>query len=144
SAIMNTPVTYVFTHDSIAVGEDGPTHEPIEQLAALRAIPNLSLIRPADGNETQAAWRLAVESTDQPTALVLTRQGLPTLEGTAEKAYEGVQKGAYVISQAEKDTADAILLATGSEVQLAVEAQKALQGKGIDVSVVSMPSWDRF
>ncbi|WP_318936995.1 transketolase-like TK C-terminal-containing protein, partial [Oceanobacillus halotolerans] len=144
SAIMNTPVTYVFTHDSIAVGEDGPTHEPIEQLAALRAIPNLSLIRPADGNETQAAWRLAVESTDQPTALVLTRQGLPTLEGTAEKAYEGVQKGAYVISQAEKDTPDAILLATGSEVQLAVEAQKALQGKGIDVSVVSMPSWDRF
>ncbi len=92
SAIQNLPVTYVLTHDSIAVGEDGPTHEPVEQLAAFRAMPNLSVIRPADGNEVQAAWRLAIESTDQPTALVLTRQNLPTLEGTAEKAYEGVKK----------------------------------------------------
>ncbi|WP_067728919.1 transketolase [Oceanobacillus damuensis] len=144
ASIMNVPVTYVFTHDSIAVGEDGPTHEPVEHLAALRAIPGLSLIRPADGNETQAAWRLAVESTDQPTALVLTRQNLPTLEGTKENAYEGVKKGAYVISKSEKETPDAILLATGSEVQLAVKSQKSLKEKGIDVSVVSMPSWDRF
>ncbi|OZU90229.1 transketolase [Virgibacillus indicus] len=144
SSIMNAPVTYVFTHDSIAVGEDGPTHEPVEHLAALRAMPGLSLIRPADGNETQAAWRLALESTDTPTALVLTRQNLPTLEGTKEKAYEGVKKGAYVVSKSEKDTPDAVLLATGSEVQLAVASQKTLKEKGIDVSVVSMPSWDRF
>lgn len=144
SSIMNAPVTYVFTHDSIAVGEDGPTHEPIEQLPSLRAMPGLSLIRPADGNEVQAAWRLALESNDQPTALVLTRQGLPTLESTAEKAYEGVKKGAYVVSEGEKETPDALLLATGSEVQLAVKAQKELKDKGIDVNVISMPSWDRF
>ncbi|WP_121614966.1 transketolase [Virgibacillus halodenitrificans] len=144
SSIMNVPVTYVFTHDSIAVGEDGPTHEPVEHLAALRAMPGLSLIRPADGNETQAAWRLALESTDTPTALVLTRQNLPTLEGTKEHAYEGVKKGAYIVIKAEKDTPDALLLATGSEVQLAVAAQKELATKGIDVQVVSMPSWDRF
>lgn len=144
AAIMDVPVTYVFTHDSIAVGEDGPTHEPVEHLAALRAIPNLSVIRPADGNETQAAWRLSVESNDQPTALVLTRQDLPTLEGTKENAYEGVKKGAYVISKSSKETPDALLIATGSEVQLAVSAQQALKEKGIDVQVVSMPSWDRF
>lgn len=144
SAIMGTPVTYVFTHDSIAVGEDGPTHEPVEHLAALRAIPGLSLIRPADGNETQAAWRLSLEATDHPTALVLTRQGLPTLEGTKEHAYEGVKNGAYVLSSGEKETPDALLLATGSEVQLVAAAQKELQKKGISVNVISMPSWDRF
>ncbi|WP_152658047.1 transketolase [Oceanobacillus sp. CFH 90083] len=144
ASIMNMPVTYVFTHDSIAVGEDGPTHEPVEHLAALRAIPHLSLIRPADANEVQAAWRLALESTDQPTALVLTRQNLPTLANTAELAYEGVKKGAYIVSKSEKETPDAILLATGSEVQLAVAAQEALKAKNIDAQVVSMPSWDRF
>ncbi|WP_077601367.1 transketolase [Oceanobacillus sojae] len=144
ASIMNMPVTYVFTHDSIAVGEDGPTHEPVEHLAALRAMPHLSLIRPADGNEVQAAWRLALESTDQPTALVLTRQNLPTLANTAELAYEGVKKGAYIVSKSEKETPDALLLATGSEVQLAVAAQAALKEKGLDVQVVSMPSWDRF
>src|SRR5699024_7835618 len=144
SAIMKMPTTFVLTHDSIAVGEDGPTHEPIEHLAAFRAMPDLSVIRPADGNETQAAWRLAIESTDKPTCLVLTRQGLPTLEGTKENAYEGVKKGAYIISKSEKETPDALLLATGSEVQLAVNAQEALKKESIDVSVVSMPSWDRF
>ncbi len=144
SAIMNNPVTYVFTHDSIAVGEDGPTHEPIEQLASLRAMPGLSLIRPADGNEVREAWRLALESNDKPTALVLTRQGLPVLEGTKEHAQEGVRKGAYVISETDKETPDALLLATGSEVQLAVKAKEALHEKGIEVNVVSMPSWDRF
>src|SRR5690625_976785 len=144
SSIMKMPVTYVFTHDSIAVGEDGPTHEPVEHLAALRAMPGLSLIRPADGNETQAAWRLALESTDQPTALVLTRQGLPTLEGTKEHAYEGVKKGGYVISKGEKESPDVLLIATGSEVQLAVAAQQALKEKGIDTNVISIPSWDRF
>jgi len=144
AALMKLPVTYVFTHDSIAVGEDGPTHEPIEQLPSLRAMPGLSVVRPADANETAAAWRLALESTDRPTALVLTRQNLPTLEGTKENAYEGVSKGAYVVSKAGKDQADALLLATGSEVSLAVEAQQVLAAEGIDVSVVSMPAWDRF
>lgn len=144
SAIMKTPVTYVFTHDSIAVGEDGPTHEPVEQLPSLRAMPGLSLIRPADGNETQAAWRLALESKDKPTALVLTRQNLPTLEGTKEKAYEGVKRGAYIISPSDKETPDILLLATGSEVQLAIAAKEQLKDKGIDASVISMPSWDRF
>lgn len=144
AALMQLPVTYVFTHDSIAVGEDGPTHEPIEQLPSLRSMPNLSVIRPADGNETAAAWRLALTSKDKPTALVLTRQGLPTLKSTAEKAQEGVSKGAYVVSPATSDSADVLLLASGSEVNLAVEAQKVLMGEGIQASVVSMPSWDRF
>jgi transketolase len=144
AALMGLPVTYVFTHDSIAVGEDGPTHEPVEQLAALRAMSGLSIIRPADGNETAAAWKLAVESTNMPTALILTRQDLPTIKDTDKNAYEGVSKGAYVISPSERETPDALLLATGSEVGLAVEAQQALAGDGIHVSVVSMPSWDRF
>jgi len=144
AALMGLPVTYVFTHDSIAVGEDGPTHEPIEQLASLRAMPNLSVIRPADGNETAAAWKLAIESTNTPTALVLTRQNLPTIEGTDKGAYEGVSKGAYVISKGKSDKPQALLLATGSEVGLAIEAQKELEKEGINVAVVSMPSWDRF
>jgi len=144
AALMKLPVTYVFTHDSIAVGEDGPTHEPIEQLAALRAMPNLSVIRPADGNETAAAWKLAIESTDKPTALVLTRQNLPTLKGTSGTAYEGVKKGGYVVSPASNEKADVLLIAAGSEVSLAIEAQKVLNNEGIFASVVSMPSWDRF
>lgn len=144
SALMGLPVTYVFTHDSIAVGEDGPTHEPIEHLASLRAMPNLSVIRPADGNETVAAWKLAVQSKSTPTVLVLTRQVLPTIEGTEEIAYEGVSKGAYTISPAKNETPQALLLASGSEVGLAIEAQKRLLTEGIAVAVVSMPSWDRF
>lgn len=144
ASIMGLPVTYVFTHDSIAVGEDGPTHEPIEQLAALRAMPNLSVVRPADGNETAAAWKLAIESTKKPTALVLTRQNLPTINGTKDTAYEGVSKGAYTISPSSKETPDVLLLAAGSEVGLAVQAQKELESEGIHASVVSMPSWDRF
>ncbi|MGO4887654.1 transketolase [Anaerobacillus sp. MEB173] len=143
AALMKLPVTYVFTHDSIAVGEDGPTHEPVEQLQSLRAMPGLSVIRPGDSNETIAAWKVALESKDEPTALVLTRQNLMTLEGTAQHAYEGVKKGAYVVSKA-KGEAVALLLATGSEVPLAVEAQQALEKEGIYASVVSMPSWDRF
>jgi transketolase len=139
---MKLPVIYVFTHDSIAVGEDGPTHEPVEQLASLRAMPGVSTIRPAEGNETAAAWKLALESKDEPTALVLTRQDLPTLV-TPEQAYEGVKKGAYVISKA-KGEAAGLLLASGSEVSLAVEAQATLEQEDIYVSVVSMPSWDRF
>lgn len=142
AALMKLPVAYVFTHDSIAVGEDGPTHEPVEQLASLRAIPGLSVIRPAEGNETVAAWRLALESIDEPIALVLTRQDLPTLV-TGDQAYEGVKCGAYVLSEA-KEAVVGLLLATGSEVALAVEAQSKLAQEGINVSVVSMPSWDRF
>ncbi|GGF10323.1 transketolase [Halobacillus andaensis] len=144
SALMNLPVNYVLTHDSVAVGEDGPTHEPIEQLSSLRSVPNLSVVRPADGNETSAAWRLALESNTTPNALVLTRQGLPTLDGTKEKAYEGVKRGAYVLVDSDKETPDGILLASGSEVQLAVKAQEELKTKGYDVRVVSVPSFDRF
>ncbi|WP_045505907.1 transketolase [Bacillus amyloliquefaciens] len=144
ASLMGLPVTYVFTHDSIAVGEDGPTHEPVEQLASLRALPNLSVIRPADGNETAAAWKLAVQSQDHPTALVLTRQNLPTIDQQAEEAYAGVEKGAYIVSKAQTDSPDALLLATGSEVGLAIEAQAKLAEENVHVSVVSMPSWDRF
>ncbi|PXW86717.1 transketolase [Streptohalobacillus salinus] len=144
AAIMNLPVTYVFTHDSIAVGEDGPTHEPIEQLASLRAMPNLSIIRPADGNETSAAWKLAIESKNKPTGLVLSRQNLPILDGATENSYEKVAKGGYIISPAQGETADVILLASGSEVSLAVETQQQLRDDNIDASVVSMPSFDLF
>ncbi|WP_028390706.1 transketolase [Bacillus cihuensis] len=144
AALMGLPVTYVFTHDSIAVGEDGPTHEPIEQLASLRAMPNLGVIRPADGNETAAAWREAIQSKNKPTALILTRQNLPTLKHTSELANEGVKKGAYIVSPSSKADADVLLLATGSEVNLAVAAQANLAKEGIDAAVISMPSWDRF
>lgn len=144
AAIMKLPVTYVFTHDSVAVGEDGPTHEPVEQLAALRAMPDLGVIRPADGNEVAAAWRTAIESTDRPTALILTRQNLPTLKNTAELAYEGVRKGGYIVSASQKEQADVLLIATGSEVNLAVSAQAKLAEENIDAAVISMPSWDRF
>lgn len=144
SALMGLPVTYVFTHDSIAVGEDGPTHEPIEHLASFRAMPNVSVIRPADANESREAWKLAIQSKDQPTVLVLSRQNLPVLENTATLAKDGVAKGGYVVSPATKETPDAILIATGSEVSLAVKAQEKLREEGIDASVVSMPSIDRF
>jgi transketolase len=143
AALMRLPVTYVFTHDSIAVGEDGPTHQPVEQLASLRAMPGLSIIRPAEAKETVAAWRLALESQNHPTALVLTRQDLPTLGLDQEQVYDGVKKGAYVVSEA-KGEAAGLLLATGSEVTLALDAQTELENEGIHVSVVSMPSWDLF
>lgn len=144
AAIMDLPVTYVLTHDSIGVGEDGPTHEPIEQLAALRIIPNVTVIRPADANETTQAWRYALENKNGPVALVLTRQAVPNLEGTAEKAREGIARGAYVVSEASGGAAKAIILATGSEVSLAVEAQQKLAAEGVNVRVVSMPSWELF
>ncbi|MBE1553375.1 transketolase [Sporosarcina limicola] len=144
SSLMGLPVTYVFTHDSVAVGEDGPTHEPVEHLASLRAMPGLSVIRPADANETAAAWNIAVSSKYSPTVLVLSRQNLPVLAKSGELAMEGVRKGAYTVSPANKDQADAILIATGSEVSLAVSAQSKLLAEGIDVAVVSMPSWDLF
>lgn len=144
SALSHIPTIYVFTHDSIAVGEDGPTHEPIEQLAGLRTIPNTQVFRPADGNETAQAWKLSAQSKSTPSVLALTRQNLPNLEGTKELAGEGVAKGAYVLSKQGGDKPEGILIATGSEVQLAVEAQKILAEKGHDVSVVSMPCMERF
>ncbi|WP_425454593.1 transketolase [Gracilibacillus dipsosauri] len=143
AALMKVPVTYILTHDSIAVGEDGPTHQPIEHLASLRAMPNLCVIRPADGNEVATAWQLAIESKNIPHVLVLTRQKLPPATVSREQAEQGVKRGAYIISEAPHAPAGQ-LLATGSEVHLAIEAQKALQKEGIYVSVVSMPSWDRF
>jgi transketolase len=140
AALQDLPVTYVWTHDSIAVGEDGPTHEPVEQLASVRSMPNLDVIRPADGNEVIAAWRRSVTSKNRPTALVLTRQNLPVLEGTAELAEFGVNHGAYIISKEEGEL-EGILIATGSEVALALEAKKAL---GAGVRVVSMPAMNIF
>ncbi|MGF7194450.1 transketolase [Staphylococcus pasteuri] len=143
SAIMGLNSTFVFTHDSIAVGEDGPTHEPIEQLAGLRAIPNMNVIRPADGNETRVAWEVALESEGTPTSLLLTRQNLPTLDVSEETVEEGVRKGAYIVYES-KETPEYLLLATGSEVSLAVEAAKDLDAQGKGVRVVSMPNWFAF
>ncbi|MGL5384218.1 MAG: transketolase [Culicoidibacterales bacterium] len=140
SALMHQPVTYVLTHDSIAVGEDGPTHEPIEQLAGLRAMPNMNVIRPADARETQGAWQVALQSQTTPTALVLTRQPLTVMETSSAAE---VAKGAYVIGR-EVERIDAIILATGSEVNLAMEAKAALFAEGIDVRVISMPSFELF
>ncbi|MCR5184964.1 MAG: transketolase [Bacilli bacterium] len=140
AALSHLPAIYLFSHDSIAVGEDGPTHQPIEQLAMLRSIPNTRTIRPADERETYASWLMALRSTKTPTALILSRQNLPLLSGSS---LEGVEKGAYVISKEAKE-AQYILIATGSEVSLAIDAQKKLLEEGIDVRVVSMPSWELF
>ena len=140
AALMKLPVTYVFTHDSIGVGEDGPTHEPIEQLAMLRALPNMNVFRPADATETAAAWYLAATATKTPTALVLTRQNLPQLSGSSKEAL----KGAYVISDSKKAVPDGIFIASGSEVALAIAAQAELAAAGTDVRVVSAPCLDIF
>ena len=140
ASIMNIPVIYVFTHDSIGVGEDGPTHEPIEQAAMFRAMPNFRLFRPADAMETNAAWFSAMTSEGTPTALALTRQNLPQLEGSSREAL----KGAYILQDSKKDVPDAIILASGSEVSLAVEAKALLEGDGIDVRIVSAPCLDLF
>lgn len=140
SALMRIPTTYVLTHDSIGVGEDGPTHEPIEQLAMLRSMPNFHVFRPADATETIAAWYSAVTSKETPTALVLTRQNLPQLAGSSKEAL----KGAYILEDSTKETPDAIIIATGSEVQLAVNAKAELAKEGVDVRVVSMPCMDLF
>ncbi|CAC9429409.1 Transketolase [Staphylococcus aureus] len=143
SSIMGLNATFIFTHDSIAVGEDGPTHEPIEQLAGLRAIPNMNVIRPADGNETRVAWEVALESESTPTSLVLTRQNLPVLDVPEDVVEEGVRKGAYTVYGSE-ETSEFLLLASGSEVSLAVEAAKDLEKQGKSVRVVSMPNWNAF
>lgn len=140
SALMNLPLTFVFTHDSIGVGEDGPTHEPIEQLAMLRSLPNFAIWRPADATETAAAWYFAVSNKTMPTGLALTRQNLPQLSGSSKEAL----KGGYILEDSQKETPDAIIIATGSEVSLAVDAKAELAKDGMDVRVVSMPCMDVF
>ncbi|MFC3850826.1 transketolase [Corynebacterium hansenii] len=144
AALMDISPLYVWTHDSIGLGEDGPTHQPIEQLATLRAMPGMTTLRPADANETAAAWVAALEGPSGPKALALTRQNVPVLEGTKEKAAAGVRRGAYVLVEAEGGTPDIILMATGSEVQMAVEAAGVLAGEGIKARVVSAPALDWF
>ncbi|PZR95322.1 MAG: transketolase, partial [Candidatus Chloroheliales bacterium] len=134
---------FVYTHDSIAQGEDGPTHSPVEQMLGLRAVPNLLDIRPADGNETAAAWKVAIEQQDRPTAMAFTRQPIPTLQGTKEKAMDGLPHGAYILSDCD-GTPDIILMASGSEVSLILEAQPKLAEQGIKARVVSFPSWRLF
>lgn len=140
SSLMKLPVTYVLTHDSIGVGEDGPTHQPIEQLAALRSMPNMNVFRPADSNETASAWYSAITRQDGPTTLVLTRQNLPLYE----ESKKGALKGAYILKDSEKAVPDIILMSTGSEVELIYEAAKVLKDRGIDARVVSMPSFEVF
>ncbi len=144
AALMGLPVIYVMTHDSIGLGEDGPTHQPIEHLASLRAMPNMCVIRPADANETAFAWRAAMLRMGGPTMLVLTRQGVPVFDRSRLYGAEGVLKGAYILAGENAVTADIILIATGSEVQLILEAQKVLAAEGIAARVVSMPSWELF
>ncbi|GGF99736.1 putative transketolase [Rhodococcoides trifolii] len=144
AAIMNTPAIYVWTHDSIGLGEDGPTHQPIEHIASLRNIPNVAVIRPGDANETSQAWRAAIEHTTGPVALALTRQDIPILEGTADKAQDGVARGGYVLAEASTGTPEVVLIGTGSELQLAVAARETLEADGVPTRVVSIPCLDWF
>jgi transketolase len=144
AALMELPVIYVFTHDSIGLGEDGPTHQPIEQLASLRAMPNILVLRPGDANEVVEAWKLALEHTHGPTALVLSRQAMPTFDRTKFASASGVVKGAYVLSEAPGGSAEVILMGTGSEVSLCVAAQEKLAAEGVKARVVSIPSWELF
>ena len=144
AAMMGLRVIYVFTHDSIGLGEDGPTHQPVEQLAALRAIPNLTVIRPAEANETAEAWRQAVENLRGPTALVLTRQNVPTLDRKKFNPASGLGKGGYVVNRVEGKKPEIILIGTGSELSIALEASNRLEAQGKTVQVVSLPSWELF
>ncbi|HEX7025561.1 MAG TPA: transketolase C-terminal domain-containing protein, partial [Gemmatimonadales bacterium] len=142
AALMKQPVIYIFTHDSIGLGEDGPTHQPVEHLAMLRAIPNLTVIRPGDAAETAEAWRMALEKTDGPTALVLTRQKLPVPDRAGLGAASGTRRGGYILY--DPPGAKAIVIATGSEVHVALEAARLLEGEQLPVRVVSLPSWEWF
>jgi transketolase len=144
AALMNTPVIYVFTHDSFYVGEDGPTHEPIEQIASWRCMPNVSVIRPADPTEAAAAWLAALKNTSGPTLLLMTRQNLPVLDRSVYPAASNLEKGAYTLWQSGQGLPELILIGTGSEVSLALEAARELAKEGRNVRVVSMPSWDLF
>jgi transketolase len=141
---MEIPVIYVFTHDSIGVGEDGPTHQPVEHLASLRAIPGLITLRPADANETAIAWRVIMQLRHEPVALILTRQAVPIVDRTRYASADGLQRGAYVLADADDGGPDVLLLATGSEVALCIEAYETLTAEGIRARVVSMPSWELF
>ncbi len=143
SALMNLPVTYIFTHDSIGVGEDGPTHQPIEQVASLRAIPNLEVIRPGDANEVAVLWKYIMKSKNTPTALILSRQDLPVLDRSKYASADGALKGGYILADS-KDSPEVILIATGSELQLAIEAFEVLKQEGINARVVSMPNWNLY
>jgi transketolase len=143
AALSEAKVAFVWSHDSVGLGEDGPTHQPIEHLMSLRAMPHLRVIRPADANEVPQAWRVHING-EGPTAIILTRQGVPVLEGTAERAPEGVPKGAYTLVDERGDGLDLVLIGTGSEVQLCVAAAEELAGEGLFVRVVSMPSWELF
>ena len=144
SALMEIPVLHIFTHDSIGVGEDGPTHQPVEQLLCLRAIPGLITLRPADANEVVEAWRMIMQFRHEPVALILTRQALPTLDRTTYASAEGVRRGAYILAEAPNGTPEVLLLATGSEVALCLEAYEQLKAEGMKARVVSMPSWEIF
>jgi transketolase len=144
AALMQLQVIYVFTHDSIGLGEDGPTHQPVEQLAALRAIPNLTVLRPCDASETAEAWRFALNHRNGPVALVLTRQGVPVLDRSVFAPAAGLQQGAYVLADLLKGNPDLLLIASGSEVHIAIEAAKTLRQKGIPCRIVSMPSRELF
>ena len=144
AAIMELPVIYIFTHDSIGVGEDGPTHQPVEHLPSLRAIPGLTVLRPCDANEVAEAWRVIMEKKYDPVALVLSRQALPTLDRSRFAPASGLRRGAYVLSDPENNKPEVLLLATGSEVALCVEAQAALEQQGVEARVISMPSWELF
>jgi transketolase len=144
SALMELPVIHLFTHDSIGLGEDGPTHQPVEQLASLRAIPGLDVIRPADANEVAEAWRVAIDRSHQPVALVLTRQNVPILDRSRYAPAEGLRRGGYVLADAGDGEPEAILIATGSEVALAIAAHEELSGEGIRSRVVSLPCWELF
>jgi transketolase len=144
AALSEYPVIYVFTHDSIGLGEDGPTHQPIEHLAAMRAIPNMVVIRPADANESVVAWQVAIERAHGPTALVFSRQKLPVLDQSKVASALGLRKGAYTLLDAEGDKPEIILLATGSEVAMVVEAREELAKQGVRARVVSFPSWELF
>ena len=141
---MEIPVIHIFTHDSIGVGEDGPTHQPVEHLVALRAIPGLITLRPADGNEVVEAWRVIMRFRHEPVALILTRQALPTLDRKKYASAEGVQRGAYVLADASGGKPEVLLLSTGSEVALCIEAYERLKNEGIQARVISMPSWEMF
>ena len=144
SAMMEIPVIYVWTHDSISLGEDGPTHQPIEQLASLRAMPGMTVLRPADANEVVEAWRVIMQYTDRPVCLVLTRQAIPTLDRSRYASANGVSRGAYILADAENSKPEVLLLATGSEVSLCVAAYEQLKSAGIKARVISMPSWELF
>jgi len=143
ACLMKLPTIYVFTHDSIGLGEDGPTHQPIEQLASLRGIPYMTMIRPADANETAVAWRVALEHRDGPVALILTRQSLPVLDRSIFPPADELRRGAYVLGK-EKGKLEVIMIATGSEISVALEAWKRLSDQGLGARLVNMPSWELF